>query len=161
MNPMLIQFICLFIAILIATLFLEKQKPKQNKIEIKETKTIDIKIDDEIIKIMLYNNENVSNFYETLPVEAKLDIQKEDRLIFKIDKEVNKKLDNVRSVKKGEIVLDENNNIVIFLENMECNKNYSKIGIILLINKIDNFMNSNNKTIIFEKGDKNEKEEKI
>lgn len=151
MNTILIQLICFFIAILIATKYLNKEKSKTTKIEIKKNNNIIMKLDDEIIYLILYNNEIANIISDCTPIVAKKIKTTEDRIVFEIDKEIAVSPENVKSIKNGDIVLDENNNIIIFLEDMECNKNYIKIGKILLIDKLDNLKKDDKNTIIFER----------
>ena len=152
MQALFVKFIIFFIVISIATIYLNKQKIKSTKIEIKQTKNIVIKIDEETIRIILYNNDTVNKLYLELPLETKINITTDDKIVIETKLDIKNNLDNIKEVRKGDIVLDEENNIIIFLEDMECNKNYSKIGKILLINKLDFIKDSTNKTIMFDKG---------
>lgn len=151
MKLLFIQFICLFIAIFITSIYLNKQTTKNKKIEIKTIENMVLKFDNESINLILNNNQTVKSLFEKLPIKMKINKKFEDRIIFKIDKELNIKTKKENNIKKGEIVLDENNNMIIFLESMECNKEYSKIGQILLINKLDDIKKIEEETVILDK----------
>ena len=65
MKMFLIQFVCIFIAISIATLYLNSIKEKPKEVEIKGVEKISIKLDGENNNLIFNNNETITDIMKT------------------------------------------------------------------------------------------------
>lgn len=135
-NERIIQFVCLFIAVLIATLYLNSLKNKPKEIEIKGIENIVIYLNNEKNNLILSNNDTVKELINILPIESK--IKKEEMyLSLKLDRELSSN-DKVTKVEKGDVVLFKNKTIRIFTKDSNVEEEYTKLGKILLVDKLDN-----------------------
>lgn len=136
MNERIIQFVCLFIAVLIATLYLNSLKNKPKEIEIKGIENIVIYLNNEKNNLILSNNDTVKELINILPIESK--IKKEEMyLSLELDRELSSN-DKVTKVEKGDVVLFKNKTIRIFTKDSNVEEEYTKLGKILLVDKLDN-----------------------
>lgn len=135
-NERIIQFVCLFIAVLIATLYLNSLKNKPKEIEIKGIENIVIYLNNEKNNLILVNNDTVKELINILPIESK--IKKEEMyLSLELDRELSSN-DKVTKVEKGDVVLFKNKTIRIFKKDSNVEEEYTKLGKILLVDKLDN-----------------------
>lgn len=135
-NERIIQFVCLFIAVLIATLYLNSLKNKPKEIEIKGIENIVIYLNNEKNNLILSNNDTVKELINILPIESK--IKKEEMyLSLELDRELSSN-DKVTKVEKGDVVLFKNKTIRIFTKDSNVEEEYTKLGKILLVDKLDN-----------------------
>lgn len=135
-NERIIQFVCLFIAVLIATLYLNSLKNKPKEIEIKGIENIVIYLNNEKNNLILSNNDTVKELINILPIESK--IKKEEMyLSLELDRELSSN-DRVTKVEKGDVVLFKNKTIRIFTKDSNVEEEYTKLGKILLVDKLDN-----------------------
>lgn len=135
-NERIIQFVCLFIAVLIATLYLNSLKNKPKEIEIKGIENIVIYLNNEKNNLILSNNDTVKELINILPIESK--IKKEEMyLSLDLDRELSSN-DKVTKVEKGDVVLFKNKTIRIFTKDSNVEEEYTKLGKILLVDKLDN-----------------------
>lgn len=135
-NERIIQFVCLFIAVLIATLYLNSLKNKPKEIEIKGIENIVIYLNNEKNNLILVNNDTVKELINILPIESK--IKKEEMyLSLELDRELSSN-DKVTKVEKGDVVLFKNKTIRIFTKDSNVEEEYTKLGKILLVDKLDN-----------------------
>lgn len=136
MNERIIQFVCLFIAVLIATLYLNSLKNKPKEIEIKGIENVVIYLNSEKNNLILSYNDTVKELINILPIESK--IKKEEMyLSLKLDRELSSN-DKVTKVEKGDVVLFKNKTIRIFTKDSNVEEEYTKLGKILLVDKLDN-----------------------
>lgn len=136
MNERIIQFVCLFIAVLIATLYLNSLKNKPKEIEIKGIENVVIYLNSEKNNLILSYNDTVKELINILPIESK--IKKEEMyLSLKLDRELSSN-DKVMKVEKGDVVLFKNKTIRIFTKDSNVEEEYTKLGKILLVDKLDN-----------------------
>lgn len=136
MNERIIQFVCLFIAVLIATLYLNSLKNKPKEIEIKGIENIVIYLNNEKNNLILSNNDTVKELINILPIESK--IKKEEMyLSLELDRELSSN-DKVTKVEKGDVVLFKDKTIRIFTKDSNVEEEYTKLGKILLVDKLDN-----------------------
>ena len=135
-NERIIQFVCLFIAVLIATLYLNSLKNKPKEIEIKGIENVVIYLNSEKNNLILVNNDTVKELINILPIESK--IKKEEmNLSLELDRELSSN-DKVTKVEKGDVVLFKNKTIRIFTKDSNVEEEYTKLGKILLVDKLDN-----------------------
>lgn len=135
-NERIIQFVCLFIAVLIATLYLNSLKNKPKEIEIKGIENIVIYLNNEKNNLILSNNDTVKELINILPIESK--IKKEEMyLSLELDRELSSN-DKVTKVEKGDVVLFKNKTIRILKKDSNVEEEYTKLGKILLVDKLDN-----------------------
>lgn len=135
-NERIIQFVCLFIAVLIATLYLNSLKNKPKEIEIKGIENIVIYLNNEKNNLILSNNNTVKELINILPIESK--IKKEEMyLSLELDRELSSN-DKVTKVEKGDVVLFKNKTIRIFTKDSNVEEEYTKLGKVLLVDKLDN-----------------------
>ena len=136
MNERIIQFVCLFIAVLIATLYLNSLKNKPKEIEIKGIENVVIYLNSEKNNLILSYNDTVKELINILPIESK--IKKEEMyLSLELDRELSSN-DKVMKVEKGDVVLFKNKTIRIFTKDSNVEEEYTKLGKILLVDKLDN-----------------------
>ena len=135
-NERIIQIVCLFIAVLIATLYLNSLKNKPKEIEIKGIENVVIYLNSEKNNLILSYNDTVKELINILPIESK--IKKEEMyLSLKLDRELSSN-DKVMKVEKGDVVLFKNKTIRIFTKDSNVEEEYTKLGKILLVDKLDN-----------------------
>ena len=135
-NERIIQFVCLFIAVLIATLYLNSLKNKPKEIEIKGIENVVIYLNSEKNNLILSYNDTVKELINILPIESK--IKKEEMyLSLELDRELSSN-DKVTKVEKGDVVLFKNKTIRIFKKDSNVEEEYTKLGKILLVDKLDN-----------------------
>lgn len=135
-NERIIQFVCLFIAVLIATLYLNSLKNKPKEIEIKGIENIVIYLNNEKNNLILSNNDTVKELINILPIESKI-TKEEMYLSLDLDRELSSN-DKVTKVEKGDVVLFKNKTIRIFTKDSNVEEEYTKLGKILLVDKLDN-----------------------
>lgn len=136
-NERIIQFVCLFIAVLIATLYLNSLKNKPKEIEIKGIENIVIYLNNEKNNLILSNNDTVKELINILPIESQI-TKEEMYLSLELDRELSSN-DKVTKVEKGDVVLFKNKTIRIFTKDSNVEEEYTKLGKILLVDKLDNF----------------------
>ena len=105
-NERIIQFVCLFIAVLIATLYLNSLKNKPKEIEIKGIENIVIYLNNEKNNLILVNNDTVKELINILPIESQI-TKEEMYLSLELDRELSSN-DKVTKVEKGDVVLFKN-----------------------------------------------------
>lgn len=135
-NERIIQFVCLFIAVLIATLYLNSLKNKPKEIEIKGIENIVIYLNNEKNNLILSNNDTVKELINILPIESQI-TKEEMYLSLELDGELSSN-DKVTKVEKGDVVLFKNKTIRIFTKDSNVEEEYTKLGKILLVDKLDN-----------------------
>ena len=135
-NERIIQFVCLFIAVLIATLYLNSLKNKPKEIEIKGIENIVIYLNNEKNNLILVNNDTVKELINILPIESQI-TKEEMYLSLELDRELSSN-DKVTKVEKGDVVLFKNKTIRIFTKDSNVEEEYTKLGKILLVDKLDN-----------------------
>lgn len=135
-NERIIQFVCLFIAVLIATLYLNSLKNKPKEIEIKGIENVVIYLNSEKNNLILVNNDTVKELINILPIESQI-TKEEMYLSLELDRELSSN-DKVTKVEKGDVVLFKNKTIRIFTKDSNVEEEYTKLGKILLVDKLDN-----------------------
>ena len=135
-NERIIQFVCLFIAVLIATLYLNSLENKPKEIEIKGIENIVIYLNNEKNNLILSNNDTVKELINILPIESQI-TKEEMYLSLELDRELSSN-DKVTKVEKGDVVLFKNKTIRIFTKDSNVEEEYTKLGKILLVDKLDN-----------------------
>lgn len=136
MNERIIQFVCLFIAVLIATLYLNSLKNKPKEIEIKGIENVVIYLNSEKNNLILVNNDTVKELINILPIESQI-TKEEMYLSLELDRELSSN-DKVTKVEKGDVVLFKNKTIRIFTKDSNVEEEYTKLGKTLLVDKLDN-----------------------
>ena len=135
-NERIIQFVCLFIAVLIATLYLNSLKNKPKEIEIKGIENVVLYLNSEKNNLILVNNDTVKELINILPIESQI-TKEEMYLSLELDRELSSN-DKVTKVEKGDVVLFKNKTIRIFTKDSNVEEEYTKLGKILLVDKLDN-----------------------
>ncbi len=150
MKEMIIQFICIFIAISIATVYLNSQKVNPKEVEIKRIENVIIKINDESNNLILNNNNSVKELLKQLPIEGIMD-NKDNELSLELEEKIISKPIKIEKVSKGDVMLSENNKIIIFKKDKITNKEYTKLGKLLLVDKLDE-INKDKINVMISKG---------
>lgn len=151
MNDTLVVYICIFTAIAIGNFYLSNKRKKQNGIEIKGIENILLSFNDDKTKLILNKTETVQALIKLLPIEGNMK-NAGGKLSLKLPTSINNDPIKVTQVYKGDIMLEENDKLVIFLEDQNVNKNYTKLGKVLLINKLDEIKDIDEVTITINKG---------
>ena len=150
MKMFLIQFVCIFIAISIATLYLNSIKEKPKEVEIKGVENISIKLDGENNNLIFNNNETITDIMKMLPIEDTM-TNNDNELSLELKEAIKSNPEKIEKASKGDVLLKDNK-IIIILENKELNNEYTKIGKVLLIDKLDNLKEKEKVKIVMRKG---------
>lgn len=150
MNKTVVVYICIFSAIAIANLYLSKMRNKEKEIEIKGIENVVLKINDEKTKLILNDISSVRDLVKRFPIEGTMN-NKGGKLIMELPYKISSEPVKVEKVYKGDIMLEDNNKIVIYLEDMNVNKQYTKLGKVLLINKLDEIKEEDEVTVSINK----------
>lgn len=150
MKMFLIQFVCIFIAISIATLYLNSIKEKPKEVEIKGVENITIKFDGENNNLIFNNNETITDIMNLLPIEDTM-TNNDNELSLELKEAIKSNPEKIEKASKGDVLLKDNK-IIIILENKELNNEYTKIGKVLLIDKLDNLKEKEKVKVVMKKG---------
>ena len=150
MKMFLIQFVCIFIAISIATLYLNSIKEKPKEVEIKGVENISIKLDGENNNLIFNNNETITDIMKMLPIEDTM-TNNDNELSLELKEAIKSNPEKIEKASKGDVLLKDNK-IIIMLENKELNNEYTKIGKVLLIDKLDNLKEKEKVKVVMRKG---------
>lgn len=150
MKMFLIQFVCIFIAISIATLYLNSIKEKPKEVEIKGVENINIKLDGENNNLIFNNNETITDIMKMLPIEDTM-TNNDNELSLELKETIKSNPEKIEKASKGDVLLKDNK-IIIILENKELNNEYTKIGKVLLIDKLDNLKEKEKVKVVMRKG---------
>lgn len=150
MKMFLIQFVCIFIAISIATLYLNSIKEKPKEVEIKGVENINIKLDGENNNLIFNNNETITDIMKMLPIEDTM-TNNDNELSLELKEAIKSNPEKIEKASKGDVLLKDNK-IIIILENKELNNEYTKIGKVLLIDKLDNLKEKEKVKVVMRKG---------
>lgn len=150
MKMFLIQFVCIFIAISIATLYLNSIKEKPKEVEIKGVENINIKLDGENNNLIFNNNETITDIMKILPIKDTM-TNNDNELSLELKEAIKSNPEKIEKASKGDVLLKDNK-IIIILENKELNNEYTKIGKVLLIDKLDNLKEKEKVKVVMRKG---------
>lgn len=150
MKIFLIQFVCIFIAISIATLYLNSIKEKPKEVEIKGVENINIKLDGENNNLIFNNNETITDIMNLLPIEDTM-TNNDNELSLELKEAIKSNPEKIEKASKGDVLLKDNK-IIIILENKELNNEYTKIGKVLLVDKLDNLKEKEKVKVVMRKG---------
>lgn len=150
MKMFLIQFVCIFIAISIATLYINSIKEKPKEVEIKGVENINIKLDGENNNLIFNNNETITDIMKMLPIEDTM-TNNDNELSLELKEAIKSNPEKIEKASKGDVLLKDNK-IIIILENKELNNEYTKIGKVLLIDKLDNLKEKEKVKVVMRKG---------
>ena len=136
MNKTVIIYICIFTAIALGNMYLKSLRKTEKEIEIKGIENIVLKFNDEQTKLVLNKTTTVNELVEMLPIEGTMR-NAGGKLSMELPSTIKSNPVKVTQVYKGDIMLEEGKTLVIYLEDQNVNKNYTKLGKVLLINKLD------------------------
>ena len=151
MNKTIIIFICIFSAIAIGNMYLESIRNKQKEVEVKGIENIKLNINNEKTSLILNKINSVSDLIKLLPIE---DTMKNvgGKLSLKLSESISNNPVKVNKVYKGDIMLEDDNKLIIYLEDQNVNKMYTKLGKVLLIDKLDAVKELDEVKVIINKG---------
>lgn len=151
MNKTVIILICIFSAIAIGNMYLESIRNKQKEVEVKGIENVKLNINNEKTSIILNKTNSVSDLIKLLPIE---DTMKNagGKLSLKLKESISSNPVKVNKVYKGDIMLEDNNKLIIYLEDQNVNKMYTKLGKVLLIDKLDAVKELDEVNVLIDKG---------
>ena len=146
-----IILICIFSAIAIGNMYLESIRNKVKEVEVKGIENIKLNINNEKTSIILNKTNSVSDLIKLLPIE---DTMKNagGKLSLKLKESISSNPVKVNKVYKGDIMLEDNNKLIIYLEDQNVNKMYTKLGKVLLIDKLDAVKELDEVNVLIDKG---------
>ena len=74
------------------------------------------------------------------------------KLSLKLKESISSNPVKVNKVYKGDIMLEDNNKLIIYLEDQNVNKMYTKLGKVLLIDKLDAVKELDEVNVLIDKG---------
>lgn len=151
MNKTVIILICIFSAIAIGNMYLESIRNKQKEVEVKGIENVKLNINNEKTSLILNKTNSVSDLIKLLPIE---DTMKNagGKLSLKLKESISSNPVKVNKVYKGDIMLEDNNKLIIYLEDQNVNKMYTKLGKVLLIDKLDAVKELDEVNVLIDKG---------
>lgn len=151
MNKTVIILICIFSAIAIGNMYLESIRNKQKEVEVKGIENIKLNINNEKTSLILNKTNSVSDLIKLLPIE---DTMKNagGKLSLNLKESISSNPVKVNKVYKGDIMLEDNNKLIIYLEDQNVNKMYTKLGKVLLIDKLDAVKELDEVNVLIDKG---------
>lgn len=151
MNKTVIILICIFSAIAIGNMYLESIRNKQKEVEVKGIENVKLNINNEKTSLILNKTNSVSDLIKLLPIE---DTMKNagGKLSLKLKESISSNPVKVNKVYKGDIMLEDNNKLIIYLEDQNVNKMYTKLGKVLLIDKLDAVKELDEVNVLINKG---------
>lgn len=151
MNKTVIILICIFSAIAIGNMYLESIRNKQKEVEVKGIENIKLNINNEKTSLILNKTNSVSDLIKLLPIE---DTMKNagGKLSLKLKESISSNPVKVNKVYKGDIMLENDNKLIIYLEDQNVNKMYTKLGKVLLIDKLDAVKELDEVNVLIDKG---------
>lgn len=151
MNKTVIILICIFSAIAIGNMYLESIRNKQKEVEVKGIENIKLNINNEKTSLILNKTNSVSDLIKLLPIE---DTMKNagGKLSLKLKESISSNPVKVNKVYKGDIMLENDNKLIIYLEDQNVNKMYTKLGKVLLIDKLDAVKELDEVNVLINKG---------
>lgn len=136
MNQTIIIFICIFSAIALGNLYLSSLNKKEKVTEIKGIENVVLKFNDVKTKLILNKSKAVTDLVELLPLKGKMRLAG-GKISLKLPRQITSIPVKVEKVYKGDIMLGEDNILIIYIEEQNVNKIYTKLGKVLLIDKLD------------------------
>lgn len=136
MKQTIIIYICIFLAITLGNLYLSSLRKKEKVTEIKGIENIVLKFNDVKTKLILNRSESISDLIKLLPIEGKMR-QAGGKISLKLSKPITSNPVKVEKVYKGDIMLSEDDTLIIYLEEQNINRMYTKLGKVLLIDKLE------------------------
>lgn len=151
MNKTVIILICIFSAIAIGNMYLESIRNKQKEVEVKGIENVKLNINNEKTSLILNKTNSVSDLIKLLPIE---DTMKNagGKLSLKLKESISSNPVKVNKVYKGDIMLENDNKLIIYLEDQNVNKMYTKLGKVLLIDKLDAVKELDEVNVLIDKG---------
>ena len=74
------------------------------------------------------------------------------KISLKLKESISSNPVKVNKVYKGDIMLEDNNKLIIYLEDQNVNKMYTKLGKVLLIDKLDAVKELDEVNVLIDKG---------
>lgn len=136
MKQTIIIYICIFSVIALGNLYLSSLRKKEKITEIKGIENIVLKFNDVKTKLVLNRSESVSDLIKLLPIEGTMR-QVGGKISMKLSEPITSNPVKVEKVYKGDIMLSEDDTLIIYLEEQNVNRMYTKLGKVLLIDKLD------------------------
>ena len=136
MKQTIIIYICIFSAIALGNLYLSSLRKKEKVTEIKGIENVVLKFNDVKTKLILNKSNSINDLIKLLPIEGKMR-QAGGNLSLKLSKPITSNPVKVEKVYKGDIMLSEDDTLIIYLEEQNVNRMYTKLGKVLLIDKLD------------------------
>lgn len=151
MNKTLIIFVCIFAAITIGNIYLSNIRKKQKHIKIQGIENITLYFNEDKTKLILNKIDSVKDLIKMLPIEGTMK-NAGGKLSLKLPITISTEPVKVTKVYKGDVMLEEDNMLIIYLEDQNVNKNYTKLGKVLLINKLDEIKDFEQVNVVINKG---------
>lgn len=151
MKETLIIYVCIFSAIALGNLYLKSLRKDQTKVEIKGIENVVLKFNDVKTKLILNRTDSINDLIKLLPIEGKMRLAG-GKLSLKLKESITSNPLKVEKVYKGDIMLSEEDTLIIYLEGQNVNRMYTKLGKIMLIDKLDEIKDIDEIEISINKG---------
>lgn len=151
MKETLIIYVCIFSAIALGNLYLKSLRKDQTKVEIKGIENVVLKFNDVKTKLILNRTDSIKDLIKLLPIEGKMRLAG-GKLSLKLKESITSNPVKVEKVYKGDIMLSEEDTLIIYLEEQNVNRMYTKLGKIMLIDKLDEIKDIDEIEISINKG---------
>ena len=151
MKETLIIYVCIFSAIALGNLYLKSLRKDQTKVEIKGIENVVLKFNDVKTKLILNRTDSIKDLIKLLPIEGKMRLAG-GKLSLKLKESITSNPVKVEKVYKGDIMLSEKDTLIIYLEEQNVNRMYTKLGKIMLIDKLDEIKDIDEIEISINKG---------
>ena len=151
MKETLIIYVCIFSAIALGNLYLKSLRKNQTKVEIKGIENVVLKFNDVKTKLILNRTDSIKDLIKLLPIEGKMRLAG-GKLSLKLKESITSNPVKVEKVYKGDIMLSEEDTLIIYLEEQNVNRMYTKLGKIMLIDKLDEIKDIDEIEISINKG---------
>lgn len=151
MKETLIIYVCIFSAIALGNLYLKSLRKDQTKVEIKGIENVVLKFNDVKTKLILNRTDSIKDLIKLLPIEGKMRLAG-GKLSLKLKESITSNPVKVEKVYKGDIMLSEEDTLIIYLEGQNVNRMYTKLGKIMLIDKLDEIKDIDEIEISINKG---------
>ena len=129
MNKKVIIIVCIVLIITSFTL-LKLNKPKIINNKGENMPKLNIKIKNKIFTATLYDNETTREFIKNLPLTINMSELNGNEKYYYMDKSFKTNEENIKNIKKGDLMLYNSNCLVLFYKSFITSYSYTKLGFI-------------------------------
>ena len=149
MNKKVIITICIVLIITSFTL-LKLNKPETINNKGENMPKLNIKIKNKIFIASLYDNETTREFIKNLPLTINMSELNGNEKYYYMDKSFKTNEENIKSIKKGDLMLYNSNCLVLFYKSFITSYSYTKLGFIEDPTDLEELLGSGKVDITFE-----------